>query len=310
MRTEFEIQLRLDMEQATRDIRVPRGLALAAYRGRKRQRTLRVVTAAATATALAGALAIAAVTGTFEPAPSRPAVSAQSARLTAYVIKRIQSALAPGAIDTIVGAVRQTYPPGTTVVPVPGGLTTQLGGSTAGPRWEVGYSIVWAYQKTTKYTAYTADGRPVFAAQLTHPANSATETAVIYASNTWWTAPVHTRNPGPVGCLQGGGIYLRPGPGGGWPGFIRSQLACGAYTVAGRQFVGGIDAIKLTGSTGSSVTSITLWVDPATYLPVQVATGPVHWTFQWLRATPVNLAKLQLAVPAGFQQIQPPRPSS
>lgn len=304
MIADLEDQLRLDMERATRDVRVPRGLALKADRHRrKRQKTLRMTVAAASASTLVGAAAVAGVTGAFGPAPVRPAVSAQTAHLTAYVIQRVRSALAPAAIGNVVGSVRQAYPPGTTVDPVPGGLTSVHGGSG----WNVAYSIVSAYHTTTKYTAYTSAGQPVFAAELTHANNVATETAVIYANNTWWTAPVPQRNPGPVGCLQGG-IYLRPGPGGGWPGFIRSQLACGAYTVVGRQAIDGIDAIKLT---GNSFPSITLWVDPATYLPVQVTTGPMLWTFQWQVATPANLAQLQLSVPAGFQQVQPPpSPSS
>jgi hypothetical protein len=308
MIVDLEGQLRLDMERVTRDVRVPPGLALKADRHRRKQRTTQRVAAAATATALAGALAIAGVTGVLGSAPARPAVSGQTAHLTAYVIKHVQSALAPAAIDNVVGSVRQTYPPGTTIEPVPGGLTAQLGVGSAGSRWNVGYSIVWAYQATTKYTAYTADNQPVFAAELTHANNVATETAVIYANGTWWTAPVHPRNPGPVGCLQGGGVYLRPGPGGGWPAFIRSQLACGAYTVVGRQFVGGVDAIKLTGNTPGS---ITLWVDPATYRPVQVMDGPMHWTFQWLDASPANLAQIHVFVPASFQRVQPPpEPSS
>jgi hypothetical protein len=103
--------------------------------------------------------------------------------------------------------------------------------------------------------------------------------------------------------VQGGVVYLRPGPGGGWPGFIRSQLACGAYTIVGHQVIDGIDAIKLAGSTPGW---ITLWVDPATYLPIQVTDGAVQSEFQWLPASAANLAQLNVVVPAGFQQVQPP----
>jgi hypothetical protein len=307
MNIDLEDQLRLDMERATRDLRVPRGLALKADRHRrKRQTTLRMATAAATATALVGGVAIAGVTGAFDSAPS-PA-SSRNAQLTAYVVSHVRSALAPAAINNIVGYVRQTYPPGTTVGLIPGGMHVSVStGGNAAPRWTVGHSVVWAYQGTTSETAYTAAGQPVFGTELTHAHGVATETAVIYANRTWWTAPLPTRNPGPVGCMQGGGVYLRPGPGGGWPGFIRSQLACGAYTVVGHQVIDGIDAIKLT---GSAAASITLWVDPSTYLPVQVITGPMQWTFRWLAATPANLAPLHVVVPAGFQQVQPPQPTS
>jgi hypothetical protein len=308
MNMDLEERLRLDMEQATRDVRVPRGLALRAYRHRrKRQTTLRLATAAATATALVGGVALAGAAGAFDSAPS--GVSPQTARLTAVVIRHVRSALAPGAMNNVVGSVTQTYPAGTTLEPVPGGMFGETSNSAAS-RWSVGYSVVRAYQGTTSYAAYTASGQRVFDAELAHANGGATETAVIYANNTWWTAPVHLRKAPPPSCLQGGGFYLRPGPGGGWPGFIRSQLACGAYTVVGHQLVDGIDAIKLTNGTTNSLTSTTLLVNPATYLPIEVTTGQMHLTFQWLPATPANLAQLQVAVPTGYQQVPAPSPSS
>jgi hypothetical protein len=302
MNMDLEDQLRLDMERATRDIRVPQGLALKADRHRrKRQKMLRRTTAA-TATALVGAVALAGAAGAFGSGPPSP-----NARLTAYVINHVQRALAPAAVSGLVGSVRETYPPGTTMELVPGGMNAQVGGSSAIPGLSVAYTVVWAHQTTTRFSAYTASGQPVFSAELTHPKSGATETAVMYGTRTWWTAPLQTRNPGgPGGCVQGGVVYLRPGPGGGWPGFIRSQLACGAYTRVGHQVIDGINAIKLTGSTAAS---ITLLVDPATYRPLQVTTGPVHSTFRWLRATPANLAQLRVLVPAGFEQVQPPPPN-
>ncbi len=45
-------------------------------------------------------------------------------------------------------------------------------------------------------------------------------------------------------------------------------LKCGAFTVAGRQRVDGVDAIKLTGHTPAAGT--TIWVDPGSYLPVRL----------------------------------------
>jgi hypothetical protein len=307
MNMDLEDQLRLDMEQATRDVRVPRGLALRAYRHQRKRRTSRRMAMAATATALVAGVAVAGVAGVFDSAQST--VSTQTARLTAVVIMHVRSALAPAAISSVVGSMTQTYPSGTIIEPVPGGMTGTTGGSAAS-RWTVGHSVTWAYQGTATYAAYTASGQRIFAAELTHADGGAAETAVIYANGTWWTAPVHLRKPQSVGCLQGGGIYLRPGPGGGWPGFIRSQLACGAYIVAGHQVINGIDAIKLTGGTAGSPTSTTLLVDPATYRPIEVSTGPMHLTFEWLPATPANLAHLQVTVPSGYAQVKAPSPSS
>ncbi len=105
-----------------------------------------------------------------------------------------------------------------------------------------------------------------------------------------------------LGLRRGHEIVLRRGQGGGWPGFIRSQLACGAYTVVGRQAVGGVNAIKITGASGA----FTFWVNPATYLPVQMALPQQRTEFQWLSPTPASLAHLKVAVPAGFKQVPPP----
>ena len=45
------------------------------------------------------------------------------------------------------------------------------------------------------------------------------------------------------------------------------------FTVAGRQRVDGVDAIKLTGHKPAAGT--TIWVDPSSYLPVRL-TGRVQ----------------------------------
>jgi hypothetical protein len=99
-------------------------------------------------------------------------------------------------------------------------------------------------------------------------------------------------------------ISLAGGRGNGWPAFIRSQLACGAYAVSGRQVVDGISTIKITGASGQ----FTFWVDPATYLPVQMAMGQKRTEFRWLAPTPANLAKLKVTVPAGFKHVPAPAP--
>jgi hypothetical protein len=73
-------------------------------------------------------------------------------------------------------------------------------------------------------------------------------------------------------------------------------------TVVGKQAVGGVDALEITGSSGH----LTLWVNPATYLPVRLKLGGLQTDFQWLSPTPAGLALLNMAVPAGFHQVPPP----
>ena len=91
--------------------------------------------------------------------------------------------------------------------------------------------------------------------------------------------------------------------------------------MAGHQRVDGIDAIKVTGSANSGIAlwassagGITLWLDPHTYLPVQLAgseasTGSkpaaVVIRFYWLPPTQANLAQLTGTIPPGFHLTHP-----
>jgi hypothetical protein len=312
MNTNFEDRLRTDMERFTRDIQAPAGLPVRAYRhNRQRRRTLRVAVASGAATAVAATgVVIAGVSGAFGPAPA-----AQTAQTTAYVLRHVENALAPASVGNLIDVSRVVFPPGTPQEPVVGGLNGASTTSGASSPWTVAYMLHWDYQGSQKYSAYSPSGRHVFDMQLSIGNGSATQTTVIYGDRTWWTATVPTGQPGSPGCSPGssassgsrrvttsGSIGLSNGPGNGWPAFIRSQLSCGAYTVAGRQLVNGIDAIKITGQPGR----LTLFVNPATYLPIQLDIGPLRMSFQWLPATPANLAQLKVSVPAGYQQVPPP----
>lgn len=125
---------------------------------------------------------------------------------------------------------------------------------------------------------------------------------------TWWMAqpprPAAT-GPGSVTCMPGGGIRVSGGHNA-WPDFIRSQLACGAYAVVGKQAVDGIDALKITGNSSH----LTLWVNPATYLPMRLDAGDLQTDFHWLRPTPAHRAMLNMPIPASFHQVPPPTAAS
>jgi hypothetical protein len=164
------------------------------------------------------------------------------------------------------------------------------------------------YQGSVHLSAFTATGQRVFDVGITNGHGAPVTTAVIYRDGTWWTATGVTvaagAQPAPSSC--GPGVELQGGPGNGWPAFIRHQLSCGEYTVVGRQQVDGVDAIKLSGDRGLE----TLWVDPATYLPVRTIMGPPQGRsqadFQWIAPTPANLAQLSVKVPAGFTRVPAP----
>ena len=99
-----------------------------------------------------------------------------------------------------------------------------------------------------------------------------------------------------------------------WKQIIQVGLKCGMFTVAGRQWVDGVDAIKLTGHTPAAGT--TIWVDPSSYLPVRL-TGRVQLIaggtekqdaatltidFRWLPPTRANLKELTAPIPKGFHE--------
>jgi hypothetical protein len=155
--------------------------------------------------------------------------------------------------------------------------------------------------RAEKSSAYSPSGQRADDAGSSSANVSATQATVVYGTSIWWPATEMTAGLGSPGFIQGL-IGLSNGPGNGWPAFIRSQLSCDVYTVAGHQVVGEIDAIKITASSGF----LTLLVNPATYLPVQLTIGPLQMHFRWLPPTLANLALLKTSVPAGFRQIPPP----
>lgn len=300
MNTELEQRLRADMERATQEVSVPPGLALKAYRHhRRRTMTARAVTTtAAAALLIAGSLTVAGVTGAF----GRPS-GGQQVQTAAYVISRVERALSTPAMTTVIAYTRTVYPAGITLHPVPGGMNGS-GGPGSGSTQRGDYELLWANLHTTKRSVFTAAGQRLFDERLTIGNGSLTTTVVNYTSHTWWTAqsprPAVT-GPASVSCLPGGGIRLSGGRNA-WPDFIRAQLTCGAYAVAGKQAVDGVDALKITGNSGH----LTLWVNPATYLPMRLEAGGLQTDFQWLRPTPAHRATLDMPVPAGFHQVPPP----
>jgi hypothetical protein len=292
------------MERFTRDVRVPPGLAVKAYRHQQKRRvTTRAVAAAGTVTAVAAtAVAVAGATGAFGSAGPSPA----QATYTAYVVSHVEHALSNLGTNNLVEQDRTIFAAGNSLQPIPTGLIGSAHGPGGRSSWPVSSSLSWSYRGSTKFSALNAAGQRAFDLELSVAHRTLSTTAVLYRNHTWWTSTpdirLPGRNGGPTGCVRGHLIALRGGQGNGWPAFIRSQLACGAYTVVGRQVVGGVDAIKITGASGA----FTFWVNPATYLPVQMTLPLQRTEFQWLSPTPANLAHLKVAAPAGFKQVPAP----
>ena len=109
MSTDLTDRLRADMEDFTRDVRLPPGMALRAYRRtRKRRKTLRLTVASGAVTAVAAsALLIAGVSGAFNSAGPGP----QTTQTTAYVLRHVENALAqPASTTWSASAARRSGP--------------------------------------------------------------------------------------------------------------------------------------------------------------------------------------------------------
>ena len=116
-----------------------------------------------------------------------------------------------------------------------------------------------------------------------------------------------------------------------WPAYIRQALACGMFKFAGHALVNGAQTIKLVGSTtdwhfwsqlphaegrGPLRVDATLYVNPKTYLPMLVIwnnrthyrdgrplDGTTRQEITALPATPHNIARANVTVPAGFRKV-------
>ncbi len=289
---------RLSREEAA-DLRAPAGMTRRV--GRRRRLVLRVAAgAAAGLAAVAVALAAAGVPGARRGGTGGPATDA------AYVVKRIDSALSaagPGDIAQMTVTTRNE---------VPGGPAT----TTA--------TEEWSHDGQWRSVTHSSAGHPLYDEGVSA---SSVYTVVNYQTRTWARQPQPGGPAGAVpdsrGCepafafaplpplpgLPGGGLAARSQPST-VATALRAAISCGTLAVVGRQPVDGIEAIELT-SRPDSQTSVTIWVNPDTYLPVRVVSHPAAdqqslWQtadITWLAPTAQNLAKLTVPVPAGFRQV-------
>ena len=140
-------------------------------------------------------------------------------------------------------------------------------------------------------------------------------TGVDYPSRTWWHSSLRLSLPaaGQAGCQE---AFLPPPVGTTLDGAaaLRTALSCGHFQLAGHEQLGPAGTVKLVSVKTNGPYTVTLWVDPSTYLPVRLiwnwldprAQGPGTLTgdFQWVKPTPDNLAALQVTAPAGFARVR------
>ena len=313
MSTDVEDLLREGMERFTADFRAPAGLTCQIARRRRRRRLALCSVTGAAAALTAGAVALAVV---VVPSQQRTGVE-----LTADVVKRVSSALT--AADP--GDIAQMSVMTSSASPYGGRTTTTT-------------AEEWSYGDQWRSVTYSSPGHPLYDEGYTASAGSSVYTLVNYPTRSWTMRPGLGRPAAAIpfstlptarNCRPAIGafplLYRFGLPGIGLPASslpstvarsLRTAVSCGTLTVAGRQTVDGVEAIRLTSRAGSPI-SETIWVSPGTYLPVRVvvrsASGvagapAVQQTadITWLPPTAQNLARLTVPIPAGFREVSLP----
>lgn len=290
MSTGLEERLGQWMEDATAEIRLPPGLARRAARHRQRRIMAQTGAVTATAAAVTAAVVVSGATG----APRDTGTTA-----TARLASKVESAMATVvAADDIMHMVQLAN----------------------------GHEDSWYYygprSTLRRIEFYSASGQPSSEVAQESSSTRYTFVSVSYPARTWFTQTRTLHGPLPVAAPPtscGQQIYVAPGE---EPALlvasIREALSCGQITKDGAAYVDGVKVTKLVFVRRSPklVMTTTVWVEPATYLPVQFE---ISWTvgghtfgnaiesIAWLPPTSANLALLQVSIPAGFTQVPPPK---
>jgi hypothetical protein len=339
MSTDVEELLREGMERFTAGVHAPAGLASTAARLRRRRRAIHgaVAFGAAAATAAAAILAAVSAGGSTPRAPgtgTRPSAPAMAggvpganptgpqAHEVAYVVKRVETALT-SEHQVFYGQTTSDFGPSSTWVHGTHYRWEEFTGTGCG-------QVLPNGQCTNQGPSerYLAQGTAQVGGKLT-------TVYVTYYNREWsggrfWTA-APTSACSPTGALEMGGP---PIPTNHWADFINATLACGAAKATGHVRINGMETIQITGKPvtvrlkpGYARTvrekrvrvRWTLYVDPATYLPVRISGstatfgGPSASTMnrsvtdvRWLPPTPANIAKAMVTIPPGFHRVSSP----
>lgn len=313
MNVDVERLLRDGMARFTEGVQAPAGLAAAVTAARRRRRRLAIGGAVSCTASVAAVAAVAVIA----VAPNLPAHRAPAqARELAYVVSRVEGALAHN---------RMVFQ----------GTSNSMGQP----------SVTWAYGQRNRFEEFT--GRPCGhsapSGECTHRGGSqryiANGTTFVhgkltgvyvtyfdrrYSLSRVWASPPNACSPEAAMAMGGPGVPTTH-----WSVFIRATIACGAAQVTGHVLIDGAETTKITGKPVTTKLSPgyarvihekwsrsywTLYVDPATYLPVRMS-GATHMyggpmasytsstvtNVRWLPATRGNIAKASVTIPHGFQ---------
>jgi hypothetical protein len=323
MNGDVEELIRDGLDRLTAEVRPPAGL-LGRACARQRRRTI----ATRSALACLAAAAVAAVVAVTVPG-AQPGTGVTNARTTAYVVSRVENALA-GENFVVEGRAS-------------GVMTSSVHGHQY--RSSDGATDSWTYgirNRTEEFSGRDC-GHVDSNGWCTHRGGSvrywANGTALVRGKlvSAYVTYYDHRYSVSPLGHYQlkpcsrtaqlilGGPAVSVPN----WSAFIRGMLRCNRATVTGHARIGGVGTIVISGSIsiplpkaygrtvgGTRVrVSYTLYVDAATYLPVRAygstktyggAGGPTISSYvtdvRWLSPTPANRAKALVTIPHGYAQ--------
>ncbi len=324
MSTDLQDALREGLDRLTAGATAPDGLVGRAQR-HNRQRRTKIRAAIAAGTAMAAAAA--AVTVSLAAARNKPSSTPVRTQTIADVASRTERALAAAADHgNAIQMIRESGP-GTTF-----GLTALgMGGSLEHPpptpvlprvlsQLTARYLTSWTYHGLYLQEGLSAAGRLVFVNStggLTKRQSAENYGAAYPVRVRWRTVIRGVSGLGPAPALSCQQAVPAEYPS--WQATISKALSCGRYYLSGRQRVDGVDAMRLVSKPelGGGVFRSTIWVDPATYLPVRMSlltlSGPGRGQqlvddFRFLPPTKANLAALhaairRAAIPATFRRV-------
>lgn len=307
--------LQRGMERFTEDMRLPAGIVRRAARRRRRRLMLRSG-AGLTAAIAAGAAAVA----TVGMPGARHRGADVSVITTGYVVGKIDRALGAAAA----GDVAQ--------------LTVSVSAMVAAKTANL-TAAEWFYARRWRAVTRMSSGRLLSDESAISTSSGTGVTLVSFPTKTWGREvpvrpPLRVVPPAAPGACSGpaqADPFADVGPAnlalaGTLSGLtstamtqdLRAAIACGTLTMAGRQHVDGIDAIKLR-SVPKSLLGETIWVDPRSYLPVRLVIkgayapagrpvagqrqGQLTADFSWLRPSKQSLAELTAPIPAGYRRV-------
>jgi hypothetical protein len=292
-----EDMLREGLDRLTAPVQVPAGVTgRARAHLRRRKIVVRAVLAGGTAAVTAAAVVAATV-------PGRSAQPVFSARTTAYVLSRVESALAaPNKVIQTVTTFSAAFPP----------------------------VLAWNYRDNVRLTqsGYIAPSLELGNAWAQGRVNWGVGSTTIHGKQAYVQIDYRRHEWYRTGDLIYGSIpctaqldIVEFNLATNWAAYLRSALACGVFKVTGHAPVNGRNTIVLTGSMviknpWKGRVDATLYVNPSTYFPAlaiwhnraltrggRPLDGTVRVNLTVLPATPGNIAMANVPFPTGFRKV-------